>query len=94
MTDRIVAEAFPPGDFISEELEARGWSPGYLADAMGQSVDLVQELLDGNLQVTPEVAEQLGAVFDTGAQLWLNLEASYQSHMNTKRRVAGDRVAV
>lgn len=94
MSDRIVAEAFPPGDFISEELEARGWSTMYLADAMGQSGALVAELLDGSLEVTPEVAEQLGAVFDTGAQLWLNLEASYQSYRNAVSQVAGDRVVV
>ena len=94
MSDRVVAEAFPPGDFIREELEARGWSQAFLADAMGQDSEMVAELIDGNIQVTPEVAEQLGAAFDTGAQLWLNLEASYQSYMNAKRRVAGDRVAV
>ena len=94
MTDRVVAEAFPPGDFIREELEARGWSPAYLADAMGQDGKTVVELIDGDRQVTPEVAEQLGAAFDTGAQLWLNLEASYQSYLNAKRRVAGNIVAV
>ena len=94
MSDRIVAETFPPGDFIYEELDARGWSQAYLAEAMGQDYETVAELLDGSREVTPELAERLGAAFGTGAQLWLNLEASYQSHRNATRQVVGDRVAV
>ena len=94
MSDRIVAEAFPPGDFIEEELEARGWSQAYLADAMDQDVEIVAELIDGSREVTPDVAERLGAAFGTGAQLWLNLETSYQSYRNAVQQVVGDRVAV
>lgn len=94
MSDRIVAEAFPPGDFIEEELEARGWSQAYLADAMEQDVEIVAELIDGSREVTPDVAERLGAAFGTGAQLWLNLETSYQSYRNAVQQVVGDRVAV
>ena len=94
MSDRIVAEAFPPGDFIEEELEARGWSQAYLADAMGQDDEIIAELIDGSREVTLEVAEQLGAAFGTGAQFWLNLNASYQSYRNATRQVVGDRVAV
>ena len=94
MSDRIVAEAFPPGDFIEEELEARGWSQAYLADAMEQDVEIVAELMDGSREVTPDVAERLGAAFGTGAQLWLNLETSYQSYRNAVQQVVGDRVAV
>ena len=94
MSNRIVAEAFPPGDFIEEELEARGWSQAYLAEAIGKDDETIAELIDGNREVTPDIAERLGAAFGTGAQLWLNLEASYQSHRNATRRVVGDRVAV
>ena len=94
MSDRIVAEAFPPGDFIEEELEARGWSQAYLADAMEQDVEIVAELMDGSREVTPDVAERLGAAFGTGAQLWLNLETSYQSYRNAVQQVVGNRVAV
>ena len=94
MSDRIVAEAFPPGDFIEEELQARGWSQAYLADAMEQDVEIVAELIDGSREVTPDVAERLGAAFGTGAQLWLNLATSYQSYRNAVQQVVGDRVAV
>ena len=30
MPNRVPAEVFPPGEFIREELEARGWTQGTL----------------------------------------------------------------
>jgi hypothetical protein len=37
----LEVEAYPPGQLIREELEARGWSQQYLAQVMGKNHALV-----------------------------------------------------
>lgn len=77
------AEVFPPGDFIREELEARGWTQGDLAQIMDRPLRLVNELVGGKKQVTPETARGLAAAFgDNDPQYWMNLDSAYRlSHV-------------
>ena len=78
MTERIPAEVFSPGDFIKEEIEARGWTQRDLAAILGRPVQMVNELLSGRKAVTSETACGLAEAFGTSAELWLNLESSYR----------------
>jgi len=78
MTNRVIAEVFPPGDFIKEELEAREWSQTDLAEVLGRSVRLVNEIVNGKRAITPETATGLAKAFGTSAQFWMNLESSWQ----------------
>ena len=78
MGERVPAEVFPPGEFIQEELDARGWTQADLAEIMGRDTNLVSALVTARRSVSPETARGLGAAFGTGAALWMNLEASYQ----------------
>ena len=71
-------EVFPPGDFIREELEARGWTQSDLAEIMGRPVETINRIVTGKLAVTPETARGLASAFGTSAELWLNLESAYQ----------------
>ena len=72
------AEAFPPGDFLREELEERGWTQDDLAAIMGKHVRTVHDLVVGKRGVTPETANSLAAALGTNAQFWLNLDSAYQ----------------
>jgi len=72
------AEVFPPGDFLREELEARGWSQVEFAEILGRPLKLVNEIIVGKKRITPETAKELGAALGTSAELWLNLEAAYR----------------
>lgn len=78
MTERTPAEVFPPGEFIREELEARGWTQAELAEILGRPPRLISELIAGKRAVTAETAKGLGEAFGTGAQFWMNLESAYQ----------------
>ena len=78
MGERVPAEVFPPGEFIQEELDARGWTQTDLAGIMGRDTNLVSALVTARRSVSPETARGLGEAFGTGAALWMNLEASYQ----------------
>jgi len=80
MAERKIAEVFPPGVFIKEELEARGWSQVELAEIIGRSPVEVNALVLGRRAVTPELAKDLGDAFGTGAEYWMDLETSYQLH--------------
>lgn len=79
MRNRAPAEVFPPGDFIRDELEARGWTQGDLAQIMGRPAQLVNELVAGKKQITPETAIGLAKAFgDDDALYWMNLDNVYR----------------
>ncbi len=74
----LPAEIFPPGEFLRDELEARGWTQTELAEIMGRPIRLINELIAGKKAITPETAIQLGQALGTSADVWMNLESQYQ----------------
>ena len=78
MNARAAAEIFHPGDFLREELEARGWSQQELSDIIGRPPRLVSEIISGKRSITPETAIGLGDAFGTGGEFWMNLESQFQ----------------
>ncbi len=78
MTDTRPAEVFPPGEFIREELEERGWTQADLAKIMGRTVAMVNEIITGKRGITHRTAVELGAAFGTGPELWINLQTAYR----------------
>lgn len=80
MNDRVPAEVFSPGEYLYDELEARGWSQADLADVIGRPAPVVNQLIKGKRSVTPDLARDLSAALGTSAIFWLNLEAAYRLH--------------
>lgn len=78
MGTRIPAEVFPPGEFLKEELEARGWTQTEFAEIIDKDTRLVSEVISGKRAVTPETAIAFGEALGTGPEIWLNLESQYQ----------------
>jgi HTH-type transcriptional regulator/antitoxin HigA len=78
MTTTAYAEVFPPGEFLKDELEARGWSQTEFAEIIGRPVRLINEIIAGKRAITPETAIQLSASLGTSAELWMNLESQFQ----------------
>lgn len=72
------AEVFPPGEFLADELEARGWTQSEFADIIRRPQRTVNEIIGGRRQITPETARELAAALGSSAQFWLNLESAYQ----------------
>jgi HTH-type transcriptional regulator/antitoxin HigA len=70
-------EAFSPGEYISEELEARGWSQLDLAEILGRPPQAVNEIIKAKRAISPETARGLGEAFGTSAQMWMNLQSAY-----------------
>lgn len=78
--DRKLLEVFPPGDFLQEELDARGWLQTDFAAILGKNPKTVSEIISGKRSITPEMAMLIGEALGTDAAVWLNLESAYQIH--------------
>lgn len=78
MATLIPARPIPPGRLIRREIDERGWTQKVLAEIMGRPEQAITEIIQGTKQITPETARELGAAFDTSAEVWLNLETRYR----------------
>lgn len=67
-----------PGEFIADELEARGWTQKELAEIMKRPQKTISELINGKARITPSTARELAAAFGTSPEFWMNLESNYQ----------------
>lgn len=70
--------AIPPGATIKEQLEDREMSQKEFSERMNLSEKHVSRLINGSVQLTPEVACRLEYVLGIPARFWNNLEALYR----------------
>ena len=71
--------AIPPGEYLLEEIEARGISQKELATRMGRPANAINEIINGKKAIAAETALQLETVMpEIRARFWMNLEADYQ----------------
>ncbi len=77
MTARKSAEIFPPGEYIAGELQERGWTQSDLAKIIGRPLQVVNEIINGKKRITAETAKAISEAFDTGPEVWINLQSSY-----------------
>lgn len=86
---RLLPEAFHPGEYIREEMTERKWTMDELAYKLNCSYELLNDVVYGKRPISPEIAMALGDVFGTGAQVWLNLQATYWLTVFERRRHDG-----
>ena len=70
--------ATPPGATIREQLNDRGMSQKEFAARMDLSEKHISKLINGDVQLTPDVAVRLEMVLGVPARFWNNLEAVYR----------------
>lgn len=70
--------AIPPGATIKEQLADRGMSQKEFAIRMNLSEKHVSQLINGKVELTPEVANHLEMVFGIPASFWNSLETNYR----------------
>ena len=73
--------ATPPGATIKEQLNDRGMSQKEFAARMDMSEKHISKLMNGEVQLTPDVAVRLEMVLGIPAKFWSNLEAVYRERM-------------
>jgi HTH-type transcriptional regulator/antitoxin HigA len=71
--------AIPPGEYLLEEIEARGLSQKELARRMRRPLNAINEIINGKKVITAETALRLEVVMlEIPARFWMNLEVDYQ----------------
>ena len=73
--------ATPPGATIREQLEDRGMSQKEFASRMNMSEKHISKLVNGEVQLTTDVAIRLETVLGVPAQFWIRLEAVYREKL-------------
>lgn len=73
--------ATPPGATIREQLEVRGLSQKEFATRMGMSEKHISKLINGQVQLTPDVAERLEMVLGVPSRFWNKLEAIFREKL-------------
>jgi HTH-type transcriptional regulator / antitoxin HigA len=71
--------AIYPGEYLAEEIEARGITQKELAQRMRRPLNAINEIVNGKKAITAVTALQLEEVMpEIPARFWLNLETDYQ----------------
>ncbi|MBP5514552.1 MAG: HigA family addiction module antidote protein [Bacteroidaceae bacterium] len=73
----VSSELIHPGEMIKDEIMARGLTQKELAQQMGVSYTVFNEVLNGKRPVTTEYALLLEAALGTDANIWIGLQTSY-----------------
>jgi len=99
MADPVVSETFdpnwavPPGATVAAILSARSLSRERFAEALGESVEMVQRLLLGLEVVNEDLADRLSRRLGSSSAFWLAREAQFRSDCERirQREVAASR---
>lgn len=73
--------ATPPGATIKEQLLDRGLTQKEFSLRMGMSEKHISKLINGEVQLTPDVAVRLEMVLGIPAKFWNKLEATYREKL-------------
>ena len=73
--------ATPPGATIREQLMDRGMNQKEFAERMDMSEKHISRLINGDVQLTPDMAVRLEMVLGVPAQFWSKLESIYREKL-------------
>jgi len=71
----------PPGATIATILDERGATPTDLARWIGRSTNDIEDLLDGRVEITIEVARRLASVLGASETFWARREEQYRADL-------------
>ncbi len=67
-----------PGEILADELEELNISAAELARILHVPTNRITQIINGKRALTADTALRLGRWFGTGAELWMNLQKSYE----------------
>lgn len=73
--------AIPPGASIREQMENKMMSEKDFAVKMGMGEEEVKNLLNGNMDITADIAKKLEEVLGVPVSFWNRLEAIYREKL-------------
>jgi HTH-type transcriptional regulator/antitoxin HigA len=77
MGETVTTWVMHPGEYLKEEMDARGWLQRDLAYILGVPEQAVNTILAGRRGISPDMARALGDAFDVPAEFFANLQKAY-----------------
>jgi len=74
----IPGDIFHPGEFLKEEIDARGMKQVDLVSALNLSKSEVNLIIHGKRNITVPIAIRLESLFGIDAETWMNLQIKYE----------------
>jgi addiction module HigA family antidote len=74
----IAGDIFHPGEFLSEEMEARGIKQVELSKELGLSKTEINLVVHGKRGITVPLAIKLEKAFGISAETWMNLQIKFE----------------
>ena len=75
--------AFHPGYYVAEIIEDMGISQKEFASRSGIPEQTVNELVNGEIKISNDIAGKLSVMLDTSVEVWLNLQQTYDQKIIT-----------
>ncbi len=69
--------AIHPGEILCDEIEARRLSRSAFARALKVPANRITQILDCKRAITADTALRLARYLGTSAEMWMNMQASY-----------------
>lgn len=80
-----------PGEILADELRELGMSAAELARILRVPTNRITQILHGKRAMTADTALRLGRWLGTGAEIWMNLQKSYE--LRLAERLVGKEIA-
>jgi len=82
----VARELIHPGEFLADELQEIGMSPTEFSRQIDVPANRVSQIISGKRSVSADTALRIGHFFDTGPELWMNLQKSYDIDPHVKKQ--------
>jgi addiction module HigA family antidote len=82
---KTLTEPIHPGEILADEVEAIGMTAATLALRIGVPKNRLYEIINERRSMTADTALRLGVFFNTGPNLWMNLQKSYELDIAAQR---------
>ncbi len=76
--------ASPPGETLSETLEAMGLTQTELARRLGRPIQTINELIEGKAALIADTALELERVLGIPSAFWNGLEGNFRETLGTR----------
>lgn len=77
--------AFHPGYYLSEIIEDMGITRVEFATRLGTTPKTLSLLLNGQIDLSNEIADKLSVMLGTDSDVWLKLQDTYTKKKNEKK---------
>ena len=73
--------AFHPGYYIADIIEDMGISQAEFATRIGTTAKTLSQLINGQTNISNDLAKKLSIMLGTSAEVWLNLQSTYNQKL-------------